>query len=278
MGEESVGLEQLGGAIQPTGVSVDTPRTPTQTPSPENSASPATTSATPSETELASQGLQQAQPVEPQKANPDQSANPAKEQSSNQTINMIQVLKQEFNLEEAKLEKLQELAKAKDIDLNQYSENDLGNAQTMTKILSLLEKVELTPEQRKKLDEIKTTLGPAIEGQQLTKEEIYGKIGERREELNKKMQEIEGSGELTDEEKKEKLEEIQKALDSLGEMKSDMNQLDNLSTEEKAQKRKDLYKKASGYFQTIGFGLTGLFLLYAWKSLSDKGEGAGASS
>jgi hypothetical protein len=272
MGEESVGLEQLGGAIQPTGVSVDTPRTPTQTPSPEKPASPATTSATP-ETKPASE-TGQAQPGVPQKANPDQSDNPAKEQSSNQPINMIQVLKQEFNLEEAKLEKLQELAKAKDIDLNQYSENDLGDAQKMKEILSLLEKVELTPEQQKKLNEIKTTLGPAIEGQQLTKEEIHGKIGERREELNKKMQEIEGSGELTDEEKKEKLEKIQKALDSLGEMKSDMNQLDNLSKEEIRR----TIKKASGYFQTIGFGLTGLFLLYAWKSLSDKGEGAGALS
>jgi len=267
------GPEQLGGGIKPTGISVETPGAPTQTPSSENPASPATTSAIPPETESASQTAQAQPEGETQAVHP--------EQSSNKPINMIEILTQEFGLDK----KQQELLKRKipglkqqGIDLQSFSEENLGDPQKMGTILGIIgsEEMGLSEEQRENLEKIKETIKKAEEGEQLTEEQIQGKINERKDQLQKRIAELEEKekkGELTKEEQEE-LNEAKQILSDFKEIgESKLEESDKYKRGEIKRAMLEQKIKTYGTYAAVGMGL--LLLVFALRGLKETGGGQG---
>jgi len=212
----------------------------------------------------------------PSNPSPDASkpGNLAEERSSNQPLNMTQLLQEEFGLTAEQLTTLKKLAQQKGINLEQFSEGDLGNKEKMQQVLSLLEneEVKLSEQQKKNLKDIQQQLQQA--DQPLTQEQMQAKINEKKQQLQSRMQELQQkqqSGQvLTDEEKKE-LDEIQQALPLLTDMESQVGQLSaDQSPEAKVQKRQTLLEKAPTYFKYAGFGLAALFFIFAWRGLTSE--------
>jgi hypothetical protein len=272
MGEgNSGGPEQLGGVIKPKGVSVETPGTSTQTPSFEKPASPATTPPILSETKPA---------VKPGQAKPEGETQALhSEQSLNKPINMIEILTQEFKLNEGQQKILQqkvEELKRQGIDLQSFSEENLGDPKKMGTILGIIDSEEmgLSDEQRENLEKIKETIKKAEQGEQLTEEQIQGKINERKDQLQKRIAELEEKGkkgELTKEEKKE-LNEAKQIL-------SDLEEISESKSEESDKYKRGEIKRAMleqkiktyGTYAAVGMGL--LLLVFAWRGLRETGGG-----
>jgi hypothetical protein len=267
------GPEQLGGGSQPTGVSVEIPEASTQTPSFENPTGLATTPAISSETESASQTAQAQPEGETQALHP--------EQSSNKPINMIEILTQEFKLSEDQQkilkQKIPEL-KEKGIDLESFSEEDLGDPQKMGIILEIIgsEEMELNEEQRENLEKIKETLKKAEQGEQLTEEQIKGEIDERMKKLNQRIAELEGKENLTDEERKE-LDKAKNDLQAIQELKNITQSNVTAENEHKrVESKRDMLRqkiRTYGTYAAVGMGL--LLLVFAWRGLKETGGGQG---
>jgi hypothetical protein len=271
------GPEQLGGG----GVSVERPVASTQTPSSENPVSPTTTSATRLETEPASQGPQQAQPGGSKDDPKTVTSHP--EQSSNKPINMIEILTQEFKLSEDQQKILQQKIpelKEKGIDLESFSEEDLGDPKKMGIILEIIgsEEMGLSDEQRENLAKIQETLKKAEQGEQLTEEQIQGKINERKDQLQKRIAELEEKGkkgELTEEEQEE-LNEAKQILSDLEEIsESKLEESDKYKYKRGEIKTAMLEQKIKTYgtYAAVGMGL--LLLVFAWRGLKETGGGQG---
>jgi len=263
------GPEQLGGG----GVSVETPGASTQTPSSENPAGLATTSAISSETESASQTAQAQPEGETQALHP--------EQSSNKPINMIEILTQEFKLSEGQQKILQqkvEELKQQGIDLQSFSEENLGDPKTMEKILGIIgsEEMGLNEEQRENLEKIKETLKKAEQGEQLTEDQIQGKINERKDQLQKRIAELEEKG------KKEELtKEEQEELNEAKQILSDLEEISESKLEESDKYKRGEIKRAMleqkiktyGTYAAVGMGL--LLLVFAWQGFRSASGGQG---
>jgi len=273
MSEESVGPEQLGGGIKSTRVSEETPGESKKTPSPENPASPATTPPILSETKPT------VKPVQAQPEGETQALHP--EQSSNKPINMIEILTQEFKLSEGQQEILQqkvEELKQQGIDLQSFSEENLGDPQKMGTILGIIgsEEMGLSDEQRENLEKIKETLKKAEQGEQLTEEQIQGKINERKDQLQKRIAELEEKGkkgELTKEEKEE-LNEAKQILSDLEEIsESKLEESDKYKRGEIKRAMLEQKIKTYGTYAAVGMGL--LLLVFAWRGLKETAGGQG---
>jgi hypothetical protein len=267
------GPEQLGGGSQSTGFLVETPGTSTQTPSFESPAGLAATPAISSETELA------AKPGQAQPEGGIQASYP--EQSSRQSINMIEILTQEFKLSEGQQKILQqkvEKLKQQGIDLQSFLEEDLGDPQKMGIILEIIgsEEMGLSDEQRENLEKIKETLKKAEQGEQLTEEQIQGKINERKDQLQKRIAELEEKGkkgELTKEEQEE-LNEAKQILSDLEEIsESKLEESDKYKRGEIKRAMLEQKIKTYGTYAAVGMGL--LFLVFAWRGLRETGGGQG---
>jgi len=274
----SGGPEQLGRGSQPKGVSVETLAASTQTPSFENPAGLSTTPEISSETEIASQGPQQAQPGG-SKDDPNM-PKPA-EQSSNKPINMIEILTQEFKLNEGQQKILQqkvEELKQQGIDLQSFSEEDLGDPKKMGIILEIIgsEEMGLNEEQRENLEKIKEILKKAEQGEQLTEEQIQGEIDERMKKLNQRIAELEGKENLTDEERKE-LDKAKNDLQAIQELKNITQSNVTAENEHKrVESKRDMLRqkiRTYGTYAAVGMGL--LFLVFAWRGLRDASGGQG---
>jgi hypothetical protein len=269
----SGGPEQLGGGIQPAGVSVEIQRASTQTPSSENPAGLATTPAIPSETEPA------AKPGQAQPEGETQALHP--EQSSNKPINMVEILTQEFKLSEGQQKILQqkvEELKQQGIDLQSFSEKDLGDPKKMGIILEIIgsEEMQLDKEKRENLEKIEEILKQAEEGEQLTEEQIQGKINERKDQLQKRIAELEEKGkkgELTEEEQKE-LNEAKQILSDLEEIsESKLEESDKYKRGEIKRAMLEQKIKTYGTYAAVGMGL--LLLVFALRGLKETGGGQG---
>ena len=267
------GPEQLVGVIKPKGFSVETPEASTRIPSFENPASPATTPPLLSETKPAAEPGQ-AQPKEETKA-----LHP--EQSSNKPINMIKILTQEFKLNEDQQKILQqkvEELKQQGIDLQSFSEENLGDPKKMGTILGIIgsEEMGLSDEQRENLEKIKETIKKAEQGEQLTEEQIQGKINERKDQLQKRIAELEEKekkGELTKEEQEE-LNEAKQILSDLKEIgESKLEESDKYKRGE--IKRAMLEQKIKIYGTYAAFGMGLLLLVFALRGLREAGGGQG---
>lgn len=265
------GPEQLGGVIKPKGVSVQTPEASTQTPSFENPAGLATTPPLLSETKPT------VKPVDAQPKREVQASHP--EQSSRQLMNMIEILTQEFKLSEGQQkilkQKVEEL-KQQGIDLQSFSEEDLGDPQKMGTILGIIgsEEMGLSDEQRKNLEKIKETIKKAEQGKQLTEEQIQGKINERKDQLQKRIAELEEKGkkgELTKEEQKE-LNEAKKILSDLEEIsESKLEESDKYKKGEIKRAMLEQKIKTYGTYAAVGMGL--LLLVFALKGFREASGG-----
>ena len=266
------GPEQLGGVIKPKGFSVETPEASTQTPSFKNLASPATTP-------ILSETKPAAEPGQAQHEGETQALRP--EQSSNKPINMIKILTQEFKLSEGQQkilkQKVEEL-KQQGIDLQSFSEENLGDPKKMGTILGIIgsEEMGLSKEQRENLEKIKETIEKAEQGEQLTEEQIQGKINERKDQLQKRIAELEEKekkGELTKEEQKE-LNEAKQILGDLEEIsESKLEESDKYKRGE--IKRAMLEQKIKTYGTSAAFGMGLLLLVFALRGLREAGGGQG---
>jgi len=264
------GPEQLGGVIKPKGVSVETPEASTRIPSFEKPASPATTPPLLSEKKPA---------VKPVQAQPEGEINP--EQSSNKPINMIKILTQEFKLREDQQKILQqkvEELKRQGIDLQSFSEENLGDPKKMGTILGIIgsEEMGLSDEQRENLEKIKETIKKAEQGEQLTEEQIQGKINERKDQLQKRIAELEEKekkGELTKEEQEE-LNEAKQILSDLKEIgESKLEESDKYKRGEIKRAMLEQKIKTYGTYAAVGMGL--LLLVFALRGLREAGGGQG---
>jgi hypothetical protein len=270
------GPEQLGGGTQPTGVSVETPGASTKTPSFENPASLATKPPILSETELA------AEPGQAQPEGETQALHP--EQSSRQSINMIEILTQEFGLDEKQQEllkqKIPEL-KEKGIDLQSFSEEDLGDPKKMGIILEIIgsEEMGLSDEQRENLEKIQETLQSANQEGQLTERDMRAEITERKNQIISRIQQLQQkqqSGQVLTQEEQEELNQNQQALAALTEMESRVGEISqNQSAESKTQIKQSLLEKAPTYIKYAGFGLAALFFIFVWQGLRNASGGQG---
>jgi len=267
------GPEQLGGVIKPKGVSVETPKASTRTPSVEKPASPATTPA------ILSEKKPEAKPGQAQPKEETKALHP--EQSSNKPINMIKILTQEFKLNEDQQKILQqkvEELKQQGIDLQSFSEENLGDPKKMGTILGIIgsEEMGLSDEQRENLEKIKETLKKAEQGEQLTEEQIQGKINERKDQLQKRIAELEEKekkGELTKEEQEE-LNEAKQILSDLKEIgESKLEESDKYKRGE--IKRAMLEQKIKTYGTYAAFGMGLLLLVFALRGLREAGGGQG---
>jgi hypothetical protein len=271
MGEgNSGGPEQLGGVIKPKGVSVETPEASIRTPSFENPAGLATTPPILSEKKPA---------VKPGQTQPEGELHP--EQSSNKPINMIKILTQEFKLSEGQQKILQqkvEELKQQGIDLQSFSEENLGDPKKMGTILGIIgsEEMGLSDEQRENLEKIKETIKKAEQGEQLTEEQIQGKINERKDQLQKRIVELEEKGkkgELTKEEKEE-LNEAKQILSDLEEIsESKLEESDKYKRGEIKRAMLEQKIKTYGTYAAVGMGL--LLLVFALRGFREAGGGQG---
>jgi hypothetical protein len=283
-GNDGVGPEQGGGAMvkkPETPLAESSPATPvTQLSSSfEKSTGPVQTSATPSETKPASQTAQ-AQSGEPQKADASKPTdNFAKEQSSNEIINMTQVLQQEFNLQEEQLNKLQQLAKERGITLDQFSKEDLGNKEKMKQVLDLLEndEMKLNDQQKATLEKINQELQQA--DQPLTSEQMRAKITERKQQIISRIQQLQQkqqSGQVLTQEEQEEFNQNQQTLAALTEMESRVGEISQDQSEtSKTQRKQAFLEKAPTYIKYAGFGLAALFFIFIWRGLAAEGGGQG---
>jgi len=267
------GPEQLGGVIKPKGVSVETPKASTRTPSVEKPASPATTPA------ILSEKKPEAKPGQAQPKEETKALHP--EQSSNKPINMIKILTQEFKLNEDQQKILQqkvEELKQQGIDLQSFSEENLGDPKKMGTILGIIgsEEMGLSDEQRENLEKIKETLKKAEQGEQLTEEQIQGKINERKDQLQKRIAELEEKekkGELTKEEQEE-LNEAKQILSDLKEIgESKLEESDKYKRGEIKRAMLEQKIKTYGTYAAVGMGL--LLLVFALKGFREAGGGQG---
>jgi hypothetical protein len=245
----------------------------------EEPTGPVQTSATPSETKPASQTAK-AQSGEPQKADASKPTdNFAKEQSSNEIINMTQVLQQEFNLQEEQLNKLRQLAKERGIVLDQFSKEDLGNKEKMKQVLDLLEndEMKLNDQQKATLKKINQELQQA--DQRLTSEQMRAKITERKQQIILRIQQLQQkqqSGQVLTQEEQEELNQNQQTLATLTEMESRVGEiLQDQSETSKTQRKKAFLEKAPIYIKYAGFGLAALFFIFIWRGLTAEGRGQG---
>jgi len=280
MSEGNGGPEQGGGAM------VKKPETPVAEPSPatpvaqlssssENPAGLVTTSASPSERESASQAPQQAQPGGLKDDPKTAMSNP--EESSNKPINMMEILTQEFKLSEDQQkilkQKIPEL-KQQGIDLESFSEENLGDPATMRKILEIIgsKEMRLNEEQRKNLEKIEKTLRQAEQGEQLKEAQIQEEIDKRMKTLNERITELEEKENLTDEEQKE-LEKAKNDRQALQELQNIVQS--NLTGENEHErvegKRSALEQKIKTYgtYAAVGMGL--LVFVFAWRGLKETG-------
>jgi len=278
MGEGNGGGLEQSGIIQSPTRSQEPSSVVTSPLSSENPASPATTSATP-ETKPASQEQQQAQPEgETQALHP--------EQSSNKPINMIEILTQEFKLSEDQQkilkQKIIEL-KQQGIDLESFSEEDLGDPQKIGTILGIIgsEEMGLSGEQRENLKKIQETLKIANQEEQLTERDMRAKITERKQQIILRIQQLQQkqqSGQVLTQEEQEEFNQNQQALAALTEMESRVGEISQDQSEtSKTQRKQAFLEKAPTYIKYAGFGLAALFFIFIWRGLTAEGGGQGRS-
>ena len=279
MSEGNGGGPEQSSAISQSSVRPEPSFVATSPPSFENQVSLPTTLATSLEIKPASQTAQ-AQSGEPQKADVYKPTdNFAKEQFSNEIINMTQVLQQEFNLQEEQLNKLQQLAKERGITLDQFSKEDLGNKEKMKQVLYLLEndEMKLNDQQKATLKKINEELQQA--DQPLTSEQMRAKITERKQQIISRIQQLQQkqqSGQFLTQEEQEELNQNQQTLATLTEMESRVGEILQYQSEtSKTQRKKAFLEKAPIYIKYAGFGLAALFFIFIWRGLTAEAGGQG---
>jgi hypothetical protein len=276
MGEGNGGGPEQSSAISQSSLRPELSSVATSPPSFEKPTGPVQKSATPPETKPASQTTQ-AQSGEPQKVDASKPTdNFAKEQFSNEIINMTQVLQQEFNLQEEQLNKLQQLAKERGITLDQFSKEDLGNKEKMKQVLDLLENDEmrLNDQQKANLKKINEEIQQA--DQPLTSEQMRAKITERKQQIISRIQQLQQkqqSGQVLTQEEQEELNQNQETLVTLTEMESRVGEISINPKHQKPKEKKAFLEKAPIYIKYAGFGLAALFFIFIWRGLKAEGGG-----
>jgi len=194
----------------------------------------------------------------------------AKEQSSNQPVNMTQVLQQEFGLEPEQLTTLKNLAQKEGINLDQFSEEDLGDKEKMDEILKLLEQTGLNEKQQENLKKIREVLQQA--DQPLTEEQLQAKINERITQLESRIKELEQKGEQLTPEEQQELNNARKAIEDLraAAQFSSFEGDEYAKGEAKIERLKQRIKENATY-ATVGIGL--LILVFAWRGFKETSGG-----
>jgi len=200
-----------------------------------------------------------------------QQGSKAEEQESNQPFNMTQVLQQEFGLTPEQLSTLRDLAQKEGINLDQFSEEDLGNKEKMQKMLDLLakEEMKLSDQQKKNLEDIQQQLQQA--DQPLTEEQMQENIKKRITQLEQRIAELKVKKELTPDEEKElsDAEETLKNLNDVFQFKPESSD-PSKRFEEKREMLKQRIKQY-GTYTTIGMGL--LIFVFAWRGFKETNGG-----